>query len=255
MKKLYGLVGLAMLGFCPLLFAGSPYQEVGNGWHGIAGVGTFVRTEPYKQVGHKILPIPYLIMRRGNFFIEGLEAGYRAIEGANGSFNFIITPRLEGFDADDGAILNGMENRDFSIDGGIATVWRQDTIEFNLLAVVDLLDKSDGKEVAVSLGNNYILTGKMIILTPSIGLKWQDDQLVNYYYGVNPTEAKANRPAYIGKATLNYTAAMNATYSLSKRSTLFAEIEYEHFGDDIHDSPLVGEEQMINIFLGYGWQF
>ena len=254
MKMLYGLIGMSMFGFIELLNATSLYQE-NNDWHGIVGVGSIVRTEPYQNINARILPFPYVIMRRGSFFIEGLEIGYRVVEGNQATFDVILTPRLEGFDADEGAIFNDLEDRDFSLDGGIATGWRQGTIEFNLSAVTDLLHKSDGKEIKASVGKTYILTGKMMLLTPSIGVKWKSENLVNYYYGITPIQENRNRPIYTGKATLNYIAAMDATYSLTKRSTLFAGVEYEQFGDDISDSPLVEGEKIISVFLGYGWQF
>ncbi|OAD21750.1 MltA-interacting MipA [Candidatus Thiomargarita nelsonii] len=194
-------------------------------------------------------------MRRGNFFIDGLNIGYHAAESTHGRFDLILTPRLEGFEADENSFFDGMEDRDLSLDGGIAASWRQGTVEFKFSAVTDLLNKSSGKEITASLAKTYILTRQMTLLTPSIGLKWQNDNFVNYYYGVKDSEARANRPAYTGKATVNYIVAVNATYSLTKRSTLFADIEYERFGDDIYDSPLVDKDQIFSVFLGYGWQF
>jgi outer membrane scaffolding protein for murein synthesis (MipA/OmpV family) len=42
---------------------------------------------------------------------------------------------------------------------------------------------------------------------------------------------------------------------LTKRATLFAMLEYEHLGEEIFASPLLEEEKIISVFLGYGWQF
>ncbi|KHD08425.1 hypothetical protein PN36_20220 [Candidatus Thiomargarita nelsonii] len=245
MKKLL----VIMLGLSSPLLAASPYQT-GNSWHGIIGLGVLFRAEPYKEIDNSTWLLPHLIMRRGNFFIDGLKIGYHAAENTRGRFDFILTPRLEGFEAYD-----GMEDRDPSLDGGIAASWRQGTVEFKFSAVSDLLNKSSGKEITTSLAKTYILTRQLTLLTPSIGLKWQNDNFVNYYYGVKDSEARVNRPAYTGNATVNCIVAVNATYSLNKRSTLFADFEYERFGDDISDSPLVDKEQIFRVFLGYGWQF
>jgi len=254
MKIVDGLVGIVILGLSPQLLADSPYRE-GNGWHGIVGLGLVTRTEPYIEEEVKVLPIPYLIMRQGKFFIEGLKVGVRTLEGSSGHFDLILTPRLDGFDADDSAYFAGMENRDFSLDGGLATNLRQGMVELNISAVTDLLDKSDGQEVTASLKQTYILANRNATLTPSLGLKWQSSDLVNYYYGVQPYEATPTRPAYAGKATLNYTAGLRVTYLLSKRSSLIGGIEYEHLGNKIADSPLLDEKQIVNFFMGYGWQF
>ncbi len=254
MRAFYRFFSMFMLGFSPMLLA-APYKQVDNGWHGIIGSKVILRNEPYKGVDNKILPLPYLVMRRGNFFIDGLKIGYRIAEGTSGSFDLIITPRLEGFDADDSTILNGMGNRDFTVDAGIATVWKQGVFNFNLSVLSDITNKSKGSEVIASISHTYILTDKKLILTPDIGLKLQSENLINHYYGVNNAQAKPERPAYNGESTMNYTASLDLVYSLNKRSNLFMTVEYESFGDDVYDSPLVDKEQIISVILGYGWQF
>jgi len=254
MKKWYKLFGMAMFGFSQMLFASSPYQS-GNGWDGIMGLDLVFRTEPYQQVDNTIWLLPHLVMRHGNVFIEGLKIGYRTVENIHGNFNLILRPRLEGFDAQDSTFLNGMADRHYSLDGGIAIKWRQDSVEFDFSAVTDLLDNSQGKEMTVSLSNTFILTRQTTLLTPSVGLKWKSHELVNYYYGVEVSEARVNRPSYKSSATLNYTAAVNAAYSLTKRSSLYAAMEYERFGHEIYESPLVDKPQIFSVFMGYGWQF
>lgn len=254
MRTFYGFVSMAMLSLSPGLLADSPYRE-GNGWHGIVGLGLLAKTEPYIEEDARILPIPYLIMRQGKFFIEGLKVGLRTLEGSSGHFDIILSPRLEGFDADDNVYFSGMENRDFSLDGGLATKLRQGMVELNFSVVTDLLDKSDGQEISASMGHTYIALNRNATVTPSLGLKWQSSDLVNYYYGVQPHEATLTRPAYTGKATLNYTAGLRVTYLLGKRSSLVGGIEYEHLGERIVDSPLLDEKQVVKFFMGYGWQF
>ncbi len=254
MRAFYLFISGFILGFSPMLLA-TPYQRVNDGWHGIIGTKVIFHNEPYKDVDNKILPLPYLVMRRGNFFIDGLKIGYRVAEGINGNFDLIITPRLEGFDANDSAILNGMGDHGFTIDTGIAMVWKQGIFDFNLTVLNDISHKSEGREVIASISHTYILTDKKLILTPNIGLRWQSENLVNYYYGVNSAQARPDRPAYSGESTMNYTASLDLIYSLNKRSNLFMAVEHESFGDDVYDSPLVDKEQAISFLLGYGWQF
>lgn len=254
MRAFYRFANVLILGFSPMLLA-TPYQRVNDGWHGIIGTKVIFRNEPYKDVDNKVLPLPYLVMRRGNFFIDGLKIGYRMAEGTSGNFDLIITPRLEGFDANDSAILNGMGDRNFTIDAGIAMVWKQGIFDFNLAVLNDISHESEGREVIASISHTYILTDKKLILTPNIGLKWQSENLVNHYYGVNHAQARPNRPAYNGESTMNYTASLELIYSLNKRSNLFIAVEHESLGDDVYDSPLVDKEQVISILLGYGWQF
>ncbi|BAP56845.1 outer membrane protein V [Thioploca ingrica] len=134
--------------------------------------------------------------------------GYRAVEGNSGHFDWVITPCLSHFDPKDNHYFQGMEKRNLSLDGGINTQLRQGMMEFNLAVATDLLDKSNGEEISISLGNTYILANWMSTLTPSLGIKWQSADLVNYYYGIKPNEARANRPIYIGKSSLNYYATV-----------------------------------------------
>ncbi|MDM8565485.1 MipA/OmpV family protein [Candidatus Halobeggiatoa sp. HSG11] len=254
MRAFYQFISMFILGLSPVLLA-APYQKVDDGWHGIAGSKVILRNEPYKDVNTRILPLPYLVMRRGNFFIDGLKVGYRIAEGTSGRLDLLITPRLEGFDADDSYILNGMGDRDFTLDAGIDMVWKQGLFDFNLSVLNDIVHKSEGREVIASISRTFILTDKKLILTPNLGLRWQSENLVNHYYGVNPTQARTDRPAYIGESTMNYIASLDIIYSLSKRSNLFMAVEYESLGDDVYDSPLVDKERIISLLLGYGWQF
>ncbi|BAP56846.1 hypothetical protein THII_2549 [Thioploca ingrica] len=69
MKNFSFFLGMAILEFSPLLLAASPYQE-SDGWHGILGLGTLLYTQPYKEMGYKIFPLPHLVMRQNCFFIE-----------------------------------------------------------------------------------------------------------------------------------------------------------------------------------------
>lgn len=255
MKKLYILVSaIILITLSSTILASSPYQKEGD-LHGIIGMGLFFRNEPIKTIDDQVLALPRLIIRQNNFFIDGLELGYRAIEGVNGYINLFFSPHLEGFKASDNLFLEGMSERKFSLDGGISTLWRHGTVEVNFSATTDILNKSRGKEIIFSIGNAYVLTGKMALFIPRVGLKWKNDELVNYYYGVETVEERPDRPAFQGEATVNYIIAFNSTYSLGKRSILFMDFEYEHFGNDISDSPLVDGEQVFNLFLGYGWQF
>lgn len=69
-------------------------------------------------------------------------------------------------------------------------------------------------------------------------------------------EARANRPIYTGNSSLNDYATVNTAALLTKRATfLFAMLEYEQLGEEISASPLLEEEKIISVFLGYGWQF
>jgi outer membrane protein len=254
MKKISLFLGMAILKSSPFSLAASPYQA-SNGWHGILGLGTIFHTQPYQEMGYQILPLPHLIMRQSYFFIDGLKMGYRVAEGDRGYFDLVVTPRLSHLDTKDDGYLQGIEKRNYSVDGGISTQLRQGMMEFNLSAVTDLLDNSNGQELSVSLGNTYILANWMTTLTPALGIKWQSADLVNYYYGVKPNEARANRPIYRGESSFNYYANVNTAALLTKRSTLFAMVEYEYLGEEISASPLLDEGKIVSIFLGYGWQF
>lgn len=248
------IVGLSLLSMNCIVSAEETSLQalprIEEGLHGSVGLLAFARSQPYKGMNGNLLLLPALNIEKSDFYLRGITAGYRLLSfKQRNSIDLILRPRLVGYNADEGGeAFRGMHNRSDSLHGGLSANMQFDSLKLNIDALTDLLGKSKGQEVSASMGKAFRLDN-----APSVGLKWQSEKYVDYYYGVTPQEASLIRPLYKGKSVLNYTAGLNVNYLLNKQSHLFAQFEYERLGNT--DSPLVEDNKVMRFYLGYGWHF
>ncbi|EIJ43102.1 outer membrane protein V [Beggiatoa alba B18LD] len=250
------LVGFWLVCVVVPVYAAPPMG--GAGWKGSLGLGVLWKAEPYKGEDDTILPIPLINLKYQRFYIQGFTVGYKLIDELEGSIDIIAQPRLEGYDASDNVYFEGMEDRDYSMDVGLALNAQFGRVLFNVTAVSDVLGYNDGQEVSASVGYNFVFggTGQSVLrVTPTLGLKWLSANLVDYYYGVRAEEARLDRPQYTGDAGFNGTVGVMANYFFTTHSGISAGIQYEAFGNEIADSPLLEKDYSLRVFAGYSWMF
>jgi outer membrane protein len=200
---------------------------------------------------------------KGQFLLNTIEsptyfhndtAGYHLLSTKHSltSLDFVLRPHFSGYRADDTQdALRYVHNG--ALHGGVrAGVQLDNNLKLHVSALTDVLGKNNGQELSASLGNAFQLN-RSLTFTPSLGLKWQNDRFVNYYYGTSATAL--THPLYQGKPVLNYTAGLNVTYLLHKNAHLFANFEVERLGKEILDSTLVDDNNIKRFYLGYGWRF
>jgi len=222
----------------------------------VVGAGVIVSSDVYKDIDKDPIPTPILNLRYKKFFISGKSLGYVIDEDMARRLDLFLEPRLMGYDSDEGHFLNGMEDRDYSLDGGIKMKQKISflkDVHISLSAGTDILGKSNGQELAAGLGHSY--RRKFFNLTSGIGLKWQSSDLADYYYGVKPSEAAASRPEYCPGSAVNYTAGLGLDLGISKNWILVMRAEYELFGDEIKDSPIVDTDHSISGLFGIAAMF
>ena len=158
------------------------------------------------------------------------------------------------YDPTDFEGLTGMEERDASLEGGVNAVWTAKPLVVSAAYYTDLSGKSHGDSATLNLAHPLRLSERWRI-TPSVSVEWLDANVVDYYYGVKPSEAIATRPAYAGKATVNLRTGVAAHYALTRTWSLFGGLNYTRLGDGIGNSPLVTHDDLFTLHLGAGWRF
>jgi outer membrane protein len=146
-------------------------------------------------------------------------------------------------------VFEGMDERKFSMDGGIGFRYEIDNWKIELATLHDVLDRSDGNEVTATIGKVF-RTGPVFI-EPSIGLSYLDSNHVDYYYGVADDESAPGRPAFEGEDAVNSTLGISfITPIFFDGLTRFA-IQKTHFDDSITDSPLTESDAGLEYFITY----
>lgn len=246
MKKL--VVFLLLLVFvCPLYAAAAEDTE-----DNYLGLGALIRTRPYQDVDTETFPVPIIYWREGKFFTDGRKAGYDVYDfNEDLGLDLILSPRLLGYDDEDSTPLNGMEDRDWSLDGGARLRWDipdSGNVAVNLMGVADLLSKHQGQEFILSAEKK--IEGDIFQLTPSAGIKWQSEDMIDYYYGVRNSEITATRAEYEPDSSVNYYVDVNFNLGLSRDWVLVTIFNYEFLGKEITDSPIVDDDFVFSSVVG-----
>ena len=123
----------------------------------------------------------------------------------------------------------------------------------SLAAFADILDRSDGREARLSLFFPFERGSWSI--TPSVGASWQDDDLIDYYYGVRPEEELPGRPAYEGESTVNGHVGINLMKRFESGWMFVTFFNLESLGSEISDSPIVDDDFAASGVVGFVYNF
>lgn len=159
-----------------------------------------------------------------------------------------------GYEADDAAILTGMAERKAGIWAGATVDWRSEYVDLSFKALTDASGESDGSTVKLEASRMFFL-GERFTVTPKLGATWLDDKAVDYYYGVRAAEATTGRAAYKGSSTVNIEGGVTFGYMLAERHMLMLDLSVTRLGDGITDSPIVKEDTLTSVGLGYMFRF
>lgn len=219
------------------------------------GLGVLLETATYREADNEALVLPYISASYKNFYLKGLKAGYRfSTDKSPVELGVFVSGRLEGYEDDDSDYLEDMDERKYSLDGGVDLEWEQNNWSVELSLASDLLNRHQGQEANLEVGYKFIFN-KSFVLQPSVEVQWQSDNLVDYYYGVRAEEARNGRPAYEGSSTINYELGLSGYYNATENLFFVVKVGYTLLGDEIADSPIVEKDYQIESFLGAAWRF
>ncbi|NTV29282.1 MAG: MipA/OmpV family protein [Candidatus Omnitrophica bacterium] len=189
--------------FCCVLWSGAALAA--EDLH-LLGVGVLTSTSPYHGVGTRVMTLPLVVWDHKGFYIKGEEFGYRLYKEKPLKVSVMVSPRLMGYHSSDSDALQGMEDREMSLDAGVRAEWAGPWPGGVLSAKVvsDVLSRSRGQEAELRLAEE--LKGEIWHFTPAVGVRVQSSRLTDYYYGVRAEEVRADRPEYRPGAAVNYFA-------------------------------------------------
>ncbi|WP_169924103.1 MipA/OmpV family protein [Sulfurifustis variabilis] len=232
--------------------AGVPGQErePPAGWRAVVGLGLASAEEVVGDGERRTLVLPVLLMTYDDWAYWSIAGGGVWIRSTDRSLHLGVGVKLHaGWRPEDDPLLAGMDRRDTSVDGSLNLLWKTPVVDVGLNYYRDLLDVSDGSFASLRLSRTFLVDPR-IRLTPSLGVERQSDELVDYYYGVRPSEATSFRPAYDGRATVNVTLGLTGAYLLNRGWSLLGAFHATRFGDGVADSPIVPDRTSRLLFFG-----
>lgn len=217
------------------------------------GIGVAAQSPPQQGIDTQVVVLPF-----PSYEGEHLSLGFGTIGYALTSserFRFAVEGQLrfDGYDPDESQALAGLEERDATLDAGFSFTAMNDWGIASFKVMADALGVHKGYEISASY--QYPMQFKHWTLIPSIGLNFPSAELVEYYYGVRPTEVIDGRPAYSGKSVVNVTVGLSVMYALASNWEIVGGAEYTRLGEGITDSPIIAEDSEVIAYTALVYRF
>lgn len=223
-------------------------------WRGFLGAGIGALNHPVADRQAFLLPLVSVSYRDTAYLRIG-QAGVWLLKSADRTARVGVAVKARGgYDPAEIDGLTGMDERDTSAEVGINGMWRTRPVTVSFGMYTDVTDNSNGNSALLGFSHPFRLTERWGLVS-SLGAEWLSAEVVNYYYGVKPSEATPNRPVYAGQSTVNLRAALMAHYKLTRAGSLFGGVSVTRLGSGITDSPISVEDNIAAVFVGSGWRF
>ena len=223
---------------------------------GGAGLGVATRMESslYRNGGTTYDLVPLYLYEGKHVYLHAYRAGLKLYNDDDNRFDVFLAHRFEGFPYDRiPSSLVGMTERgpgaDFGVSYQRSGPWGAVYTEY----LHDISGASVGNELR--LGYNYEWKNGRWRLRPHLMLAARDARLNDYYYGVQPGEATATRPAYQPGSGVNGQVGLYGAYSLTERWRLLAGVDATRWAKGVRDSPIVDGRVQISGALGLMYDF
>jgi outer membrane protein len=246
-----GIASAACLSSAWAQVAEDKLPEAGSQWG--LGIAAGMERKPYRDLDNKGLAIPMVTYE--NKWVSVAVPSIDVKLPSAGPISLRLRARYagDGYDADDSPFLGGMDKRKGSLWVGGAAIWRNDFANLSAELLADASGNSKGSRFKIQVDRRF--ASGAFGFTPRLAAHWVDRKYVDYYYGVKETEARADRPEYVGRATASVELGLRVDYAVSPKQTVFLDVSATSFGSGIKNSPLVSRSNQTGVRLGYVYRF
>ncbi|MDB5910339.1 MAG: MipA/OmpV family protein [Massilia sp.] len=223
---------------------------------GSAGLGGIERLaySPYRGAAVSRDLVPLYMYEGEQVYLHATRAGIKLAERSDHDFELFIDYRFEGYPTDQTpAILQGMARRNSGMDVGAAYRKRKPWGNLDVEILHDANNTSHGTEMR--LGYSFDLRSGRLHLRPSVAVAHRNSGLNNYYYGVQPDEARAGRPAYLPGSGVDWTFSLFGYYEMTERWRLLGGVGITWLDEGVRHSPLVDDKRQPNAMVGAAYDF
>lgn len=216
------------------------------------GIG-FGTISPMYQVENKYGVFPYVDFEYNKFFIKsntnsGVKIGYKALEEDRYILSLYGIPyggfEVKNRDMKDG--YKGIDDRDSMFVGGVELVYYPNY--FDATTSISTEFGENGGSINFSLGKSYQF-GENFTLVPTLSCTYYNNEMVDYYFGVEPYEVNNRliKNSYKGSGAYKIGVGMLGNYTFNESISLFGFTGVSKLSSEISNSPLV-ENDFIYLF-------
>lgn len=228
-----------------------PFNALAGDW----GIGVAVQRYQHAQKGvDRVLEgIPFFLYQGERLNVGLGELSYALVKSSKAQLAIVGQARFEDYDPEDSSALTGMEKCDPAFEAGFGLNSHVLGGEVQLKALGDITGTRDGYEISMDYRIPY--QAKRLTLMPAIGLSWQSEALVNYYYGVRASEARSDRPVFTGRSATNTFVDLTIDFKLTRRWNILGGMKYVLLDDNIEESPIIDKSYELSMFGALLYRF
>ncbi|TAK85139.1 MAG: MipA/OmpV family protein [Betaproteobacteria bacterium] len=213
------------------------------------GVLPRIERSAYRGGGARYDFLPLYLYEGERVYLHTYSVGLKFRPSETRRFDVFLKHRFEGHPTDDiPSSLVGMDRREQGIDAGVSAQWSGSWGVAYAEALHDVSAASRGSEVR--LGYKYPWRSGRWLVRPHAMLGVRSAHLNNYYYGVRPSEATAERPAYAAGRGIGAELGVYALYQLTERWRLLAGATVTRLPATVGASPIVEHRTLGTLSVG-----
>lgn len=169
-----------------------------------------------------------------------LVFGYNVLNNSNWSIDLVLGPEHRGINKEQSQLFETLRKRQADLSGGIRATgyFANDIIQFEVRE--ELTNKHGGFTTSLLAGRSWQLrnTNTHAIL----GLHHSSSEVVDYYWGVNQSEASSTFNQYTAGASTGLSAEFGITYPLTENWVFRSKLKYFYHSDAVTNSPLLASD-------------
>ncbi|MEL6423954.1 MAG: MipA/OmpV family protein, partial [Pseudomonadota bacterium] len=154
---------------------------------------------------------------------------------------------MTGLEFQDEDELDGID-RNLTLDLGVTGEYTYGMTFLKATALQEVTREHDGQELSFEIGQR--LRAGPVILEVSGGGIFRSADLNDHLYGVRDNEVRPGRPSYSPDADLTPFVSAGVILPLSDRARAFSRVRYEVLSEAATDSPIIEEDERVEIAFG-----
>lgn len=220
------------------------------------GIGAAILPKTSGSDEFRVLALPIINANYGDrFYINALQAGVWLLDSEDKRLRFGLSTQARfGWDADDGKLTKGMNDRDFTFDLGPTLRWQTDYGTINAQWGFDIGGASHGQNVDLQYIKN-VLASRTLRINTNVGVTWNDQKFNDYYFGVGANEISPFRSAYTAGSGVEVRAGLTGVYSLTPDRYFLFGASVTRLSDEQANSPIVQTRMQPFAFIGYSMTY
>jgi outer membrane protein len=231
------------------------YKVLGERGRLGVGAGVIGRGSPYVGSDTTVLqPIPAITYNGERLQWLGPNVQYGLVGTGWWRLAASASYRIGVYEESDSPALTGMGDRDGTLMAGLG--FRFDLpggANMSLRYEHDVLNKIGGGGATARISKGFQAGAFRFV--PQLQVNWLSADLTNYDFGVAPSAATLLRPAYNTGSSISYEAGIGSFIELTEDWRIVLNISAEFLPDEIVDSPIVADDQILKGFAAITYVF